>query len=185
MAITRGQLHTGNVRISFIFCNETAYLFRDLCWKQDKRILNKLSSDPKLSVACCPPHNVFLVLWISFKHHRYHLGKMGSGDVLELRHYNDVITKAAASQITNLTIVYSSFYSGADQRKHQSSTSLAFVRGIHRLPVNSPHKEPVTRKMFIFDDVIMVKIWMEFWDIVFVHTLALFLTLINCSPNMG
>ena len=43
----------------------------------------------------------------------------------------------------------------ADQRKHQSSASLAFVRGIHRWPVNSPHKWPVTRKMFPFDDVVM------------------------------
>ena len=58
-------------------------------------------------------------------------------------------------QITSLAIVYSTIYSGTDQRKHQSSTSLAFVRGIHRLPVNSPHKGPVTRKMFPFDDVIM------------------------------
>ena len=44
----------------------------------------------------------------------------------------------------------------AHQRKHQSSASLAFVRGIHRRPVNSPHKWPVTRKMFPFDDVIMI-----------------------------
>ena len=51
------------------------------------------------------------------------------------------------SQITSLTIVYSTVYSGADQRKHQSSASLAFVRGIHRGPVNSPHKWPVTRKI--------------------------------------
>ena len=62
---------------------------------------------------------------------------------------------AIASQITRLTIVYSIVYSDADQRKHQSSASLAFVRGIHRGPVNSPHKWPVTRKMFPFDDVIM------------------------------
>ena len=60
-----------------------------------------------------------------------------------------------ASQINSLTIVYSTVYSGADQRKHQSGASLAFVRGIHRSPVNSPHKGPVTRKMFPFDDVIM------------------------------
>ena len=60
-----------------------------------------------------------------------------------------------ASQITSLTIVYSTVYSGADQSKHQSSASLAFVWGIHRGPVNSPHKWPVTRKMFPFDDVIM------------------------------
>ena len=61
-----------------------------------------------------------------------------------------------ASQITSLAIVYSTVYSGADQRKHQSSASLAFVRGIHRWPVNSPHKGPVTRKMFLFDNAIMI-----------------------------
>ena len=65
---------------------------------------------------------------------------------------------AIASQITSLTIVYSTVYSDADQRKHQSSASLAFVRGIHRGLVNSPCKGPVTRKMFPFDDVIMVTI---------------------------
>ena len=63
---------------------------------------------------------------------------------------------AMASQITSLTIVYSIVYSGADQRKYQSSASLAFVRGSHRWLVNSPHKGPVTRKMFPFDDVIML-----------------------------
>ena len=63
-------------------------------------------------------------------------------------HYNDVIMSAMASQITSLAIVYSMVYSGADQRKHQSSASLAFVRGIHRWPVNSLHKWPVTRKCF-------------------------------------
>ena len=66
-----------------------------------------------------------------------------------------------ASQITSLTGVYSIVYSDADNRKHQSSASLAFVRGIHRGPVNSPHKWPVTRKMFPFDDVIMRK-WNPF-----------------------
>ena len=60
-----------------------------------------------------------------------------------------------ASQITGVSIVYSTICSGGDQRKHQSSTSLAFMRGIHRWPVNSPHKRPITRKMFPFDDVIM------------------------------
>ena len=57
---------------------------------------------------------------------------------------------SVASQITSLTIVYSAVYSGADPRKHQSSVSLAFVRGIHPRPVISPHKWPVTRKMFPF-----------------------------------
>ena len=58
--------------------------------------------------------------------------------------YNDVIISAMASQITSLMIVFSTIYLGADQRKHQSSESLAFVRGIHRWP-----------EMFPFDDVIM------------------------------
>ena len=64
---------------------------------------------------------------------------------------------AKTSQITSLTIIYSTVYSDADQRKQQSSASLAFVRGIHRGPINSQHKWPVTRKMFSFDDVIMAK----------------------------
>ena len=55
---------------------------------------------------------------------------------------------AIASQITSLSIVYLMVYSGTDQRKHQSSALLAFVWGIHRWPVNSPHKWPVTRKCF-------------------------------------
>ena len=71
-------------------------------------------------------------------------------------HYCDVIMSTLASQITGASIVYSTVYSGADQRKHQSSASLAFVRGIHRKPVNSLNKGQVTRKMFPFDDVIMV-----------------------------
>ena len=70
-------------------------------------------------------------------------------------HYSDVIMGSIASQITSLASVYSTVYSGVDQRKHKSVASLAFVWGIHRGPVNSPHKGPVTRKMFPFDDVIM------------------------------
>ena len=66
-----------------------------------------------------------------------------------------------ASQITSLTLVYSTVYSGANQRKYRSSASLAFVRGIHRRPVISPHKWPVTRKMIPFDDVIMY--WWSYW----------------------
>ena len=71
------------------------------------------------------------------------------------QHYTDVIMGAMASQFASITIVYSTVYSGADQRKHQSSASLAFVWRIHRWPVNSLHKWPVTLKMFLLDDVIM------------------------------
>ena len=73
-------------------------------------------------------------------------------------HYNDVMMGAITSQITNLTIVYSTVYTDADLRKHQSSASLAFVRGTHRGPMNSTQKWPITRKIFPFDDVIMTPI---------------------------
>ena len=72
-----------------------------------------------------------------------------------IKHYSDVIMGVMVSQITGVTIVYLIVCSGEDQRKHQSSASLVFVRGIHRWPVSSPHKWPVTRKMFPFDAFIM------------------------------
>ena len=75
--------------------------------------------------------------------------------------YDVVIMGAMASQITSLTIVYSTVYSDTDQRKHQSSASLAFVLGIYQGPVNSPHKWPVTRQMFPFDDVIMTTVYSD------------------------
>ena len=81
-------------------------------------------------------------------------------------HYGDIIMGMMASRITSLTIVYSTVYSGADQRKHQSSASLAFLRGIHRRPVNSLHKWPVTRKMFTFDDVIMILYWWSYVSLI-------------------
>ena len=73
-------------------------------------------------------------------------------------HYSDTIMNAMESQITGVSIVYSTVCSGGDQRKHQSSASLVFVRGIHRLPVNSPHKGPVTRKMLRHNDVMMIQV---------------------------
>ena len=63
---------------------------------------------------------------------------------------------AMASQITGVSIAQPTVCSGADQRKHQSLALLAFVKGIHRSPVNSLHKGSVTRKMFPFNVVIMV-----------------------------
>ena len=70
-------------------------------------------------------------------------------------HWSDVIMSSMAPQITSVSIACWTVCSGADQRKHQSSASPAFVRGIHRWPVDSPHKGPVTWKMFPFDDVTM------------------------------
>ena len=47
-------------------------------------------------------------------------------------HYSDVIMGAMKSQNTSLAVVYLIVYTGADQRKHQSSASLTLVRGIHQ-----------------------------------------------------
>ena len=73
------------------------------------------------------------------------------------KHYSDVMMEGMTSEITSLTIVYSTAYWGTDQRKHQS-----FVEGINRLPVNSLHKCPVMQKMFPFDDIIIM---MGAWSI--------------------
>ena len=101
------------------------------------------------------------IIWSSYLHIRISCTCNSSNWPMEpcptVFHYNDVVMSASASPITSLTSVYSTVYSGSHQRKHQSSASLAFVRGIHRSSVNFPHKGPVTRKMFPFDDVIMPK----------------------------
>ena len=90
-----------------------------------------------------------------FTHHFSNIYHNIQSRGLEASHYNDVIMGAIAYQITSRTIVYSIVYSGADKRKHESSASQAFVRGIHRGPVISLQKWPVTRKMFPYDDVIV------------------------------
>ena len=105
--------------------------------------------DDKVNFQCYFPFVTGFPDWLWWTHRLLTWHAKGVG------HYDDVTMTLMASQITSLTIVYSTVYSGADQRKHQSSASLVFVRGIHRGPVNSPHKWPVTRKMFPFDDVIM------------------------------
>ena len=96
-----------------------------LCWPGDK-----LLSEPMMAILLmhiC----ITLTQWVE-----------------AIFHYTDVIMSTMTSQITSLTIVYSTVYWGADQRKHQSSASLAFVQGIHRSTVNSLHKWPITCKMF-------------------------------------
>ena len=110
----------------------------------------------KSSLKCISLNNNF---WIKFEQyswchvrHKIEATTPTPGHV----HYSDVIRSAMVSQFTSLTIVYSSVYSDPDQRKNQSSASLAFVRGIRRWLVNSPYKRPVTWKLFPFDDVIMI-----------------------------
>ena len=67
----------------------------------------------------------------------------------------DVIMSAMASQITSVSIAYSTVCSGAGQRKQYNSAPMTFVRGIHRWLADSPNKVPVTQKIFPVDDVIM------------------------------
>ena len=71
-------------------------------------------------------------------------------------HYSDVKISAMASQITGVSIAYLTVCSGPNQIKYQSSASLAFMMGVHRWPMNSPHKGPVTWKMLPLDDVILI-----------------------------
>ena len=77
------------------------------------------------------------------------------------QHCSDVIMGVMACQITSLTIVYSTVHSGADQRKRQSSASLAFVQGIHRWPVNSPTN--VEDVSIWTEDVTMDQLWIVRW----------------------
>ena len=100
-------------------------------------------------------HRYCLFCQRSFDSHFEKQKYLWAKDIFELfgEHYSDVIMSAMESKITGVSIVCSIVCSGVDQRKHQNSASLAFVMGMHRWPLVSPHKGPVTRKMFPHDDV--------------------------------
>ena len=102
-----------------------------------------MSPGPRLNIKTVFPGLLISIMKIRWSSDSLHLyrgnpwnGKMPSlywdGPQVATSHYGDVIMGAIAFQITSLTIVYSTVYSDADQRKHQSSSSLALVRGIHR-----------------------------------------------------
>ena len=117
-----------------------------------------ISHTRKLRTFCLRPKNpinancVYCVLVINAIMHRKQFLTKGlwKHDLLGrfVMHYDDVIMSAMASQITSLANVYSSVYSGANQRKHRSSASLLFVWGIRRWLVNSSRQGPVMRKCF-------------------------------------
>ena len=133
-------------KICPIFCSDFLWLYCDLfCFG--------LLWVPSGFMQSIYPYSSGLLHWHRGSHMISQLAAKGPW-----KHYNDVIMGAMASQITSLTIVYSTVYSGGDQRKHPSSASLAFVWGINRWPVNSPYKWPVTRKIFPFDDVMMIRV---------------------------
>ena len=100
-------------------------------------------------------------VWMKF------ITKLNNWKQFRIFHYSDVIMSIMVSHITSISTVYSTVYSGTDQRNHQSSASLAFVRGIYWWPVNSPHKGPVMWKMFPFHDVIID--FLHFMKFVVIH----------------
>ena len=118
-----------------------------------------LVNDPGMHHGTCVEHVPWCMSgWLTRGGGENEYPRRCGGFVRDVTHYNDVIMSAMASQITGVSIVCSSVGSGATQRKHLSSASLAFVWGIHRWPVNSPHKRPVTRNLD-------VSIWWRHHDI--------------------
>ena len=137
---------------SYMNQNTNSQMNKQASWKH---IIRRIKSIPQstpgtgVNEVCNSVKDVMLLQLNITTHH----------DIKWTNRYSDVIMSVMASQITSLTIVYSTIHSGADQGKHQSSASLAFVWGIYRWPVNSLHKGPVTWKMFPFDDIIMWMYW--------------------------
>ena len=114
------------------------------------------------------PLNIHVTLWLLHKNKPEYT-------VSCCIHYNDGVMGAMASEIPSLTIVYSIVYSGVNQRKHQSSASLAFVREIQRWPVNFPYKGRVKIKD--------ISIW---WRHHFPSWHAWWLPLVHmCLPSPG
>ena len=112
-------------------------------------LINKMLFDAYQIIT---PTTGFITLWLVWHYTNRELHRVVRWPKF---HYSDVIMSTMAPQITGVLIVCSNVCSGAGQRKYQSSAPRAFVGGIHRWPLDSPHKGPVTRKMFPFDDVIM------------------------------
>ena len=92
---------------------------------------------------------MYIAIWVSRVQTFYFWGTF--------YHYSDVIMGVMESQINSLTIVYSKLFRCRSKKTPKLCVTgpWPFVRGIHRSPVNSTHKGPVTRKMFPFDDVIV------------------------------
>ena len=99
----------------------------------------------------------------------------------EHMNYNHVIMGAIASQITGFTIVYSTVYSRR-RSKRTSKLSLAFLRGIHRWPINSPHKWPVTRKMLPFDEPPTLRQGTSCHDDIFITVMIKFAWIMHDIP---
>ena len=142
------KIHSGQGPISLTINPSEFKFFRQfvLLWFKFSRCqlmslqflhMTSMTRDPYIyAVKACAKFVLMTRKWNTTKWNFNHAGNV---------HYSDVIMSAMASQITGVLIVCLNVCSITDQRKHQSSMSLAFVRGIHRWLVNSPHKGPVTR----------------------------------------
>ena len=117
LSVLIGEYHKGNI------C-ETLERAVDLTTFTSDWLLVVIKYNTLLQMTHMPNTKVDRELWNTCQYHNI----TDSSQV----HYDDVTMSLMASQITSLTIVYSTVYSGADQRKLQSSASLAIVRGIHR-----------------------------------------------------
>ena len=97
--------------------------------------LNRLCKDNdktrRETIKCMNLMRLILQVWWHFYH------ELTTSVLNSTWHYSDVIMNTVASQITGIIVLYSIVYSGANQRKHQGSASLTFVREIHRWPVNT------------------------------------------------
>ena len=131
------------LRIAFFSTSSdrcTSIIYRTLSSGERSRIFFRLPINRRL----CPT-------LLSLYTHRYIMEAP-----IAMVNYNGVIMSIWRLKSPALPLFTQPFIQGKDQGKHQSSASLAFLRGIHRSPMNSPHKGPVTQKMFPFDDIIMV-----------------------------
>ena len=122
-----------NVHPHILWCNSPVYLnsskSRFFCQyrfslRKDLKLKSHVMFFAHINHVMCP------MVWTPGKH---------DNNTIAFYYYSDAIIPAIASQITSITIVYSTVYSGADQRKHQSSASLAFGWGIQRWPI--PRKD--------------------------------------------
>ena len=94
----------------------------------------KLNVDDEILVHVRAYPSTYILLILHFGSNETTIYEAVKGPILtdDINHYDDVIMTTLASQITSLTVFYSIVYSDVDEREHQSSASLAFVREIHR-----------------------------------------------------
>ena len=136
---------------SLLFKHTISYVIKPA---DQRTILTKCTTHQYNIQQLCDTNDVYLSAWLSLHRHckymisvplQWNIRPIWEIMVVHYHQYGDIIMGVLVSQITNLTIIYSTVHSGADQRKQQSSESLSVVWEIHRWPGNSPHKWPVTR----------------------------------------